>query len=236
MPASQLRAVVPAYFSPATDPVAWDRLARYAPLVRLVTVNVANGPGQQPNPRYRDVIARLRQSHVDVAGYVDTGYAQRRTDTVVAEVARYLDWYGVDAVFLDQVSSGWNHLDHYADLAGRVRAAGARLLAFNHGTYPVQEYSKLAELLGTFEGPWRSYMAARIPDWVRMWPAERFFHLVYSVPAARHGDVYGLVARRGADGAYVTERGGANPWDYLPDALFDCLGSLRPVIEAQPLP
>ncbi|MBO0869814.1 MAG: hypothetical protein J2P15_14740, partial [Micromonosporaceae bacterium] len=132
-------------------------------------------------------------------------------------------WYGIDAFFLDQVSGAPDQVGHYADLARRARALGARLVAFNHGTHPAPAYADHADLLGTFEGPWRSYVDLAVPDWVRSWSPERFFHLVYSVPLARHWDAYALAARRGAGCAFVTDHGGANPWDYLPEGLFDAL-------------
>src|SRR5215510_1464951 len=179
-------AVVPAYFHPVTDPTAWSRIVRGASMVRLVVINMANGPGERPDPRYRDVLDLLAQSSVDVAGYVDTDYARRDTDTALAEAAKYLDWYGVDAVFLDQVSTGTDQVDYYAKLSGRARGCGVRLLAFNHGTYPAAQYADHAELLGTFEGPWRTYAQTRAPSGIEPWRPERLFHLIYSVPAARH--------------------------------------------------
>src|SRR5262245_375390 len=214
-----LRAVVPAYFHPAADPTGWARLARDAARVRLVVVNVADGPGARPTRSYMELMARLHQSTVDVAGYVDTGYGRRRLAHILAEVARYRDWYGIDAVFLDQVSSTEAQLCHYSALSARARAAGVRVMAFNHGTHPVEGYADQAELLGTFEGPWRAYADASVPDWVKGRPAEQFFHLVYSAPSALHAQVWELVASRGAGGGFVTDHGGANPWDYLPADL-----------------
>ena len=211
-----VKAVVPAYFHPAVDGLAWARLARCAEMVRLVVLNVADGPGARPDPSYRDVLAALAGSTVDIAGYVDTAYAQRRSADVLGEVDRYRAWYGIDNVFLDQVSSSVPDLAYYAAVSQLARDAGVRTVAFNHGTHPVEGYAEHADLLGTFEGPWRAYAEARVPDWVRHRPADQFFHLVYSVPRALHPDVWTLVAHRGAGSAFVTDHGGSNPWDYLP--------------------
>ena len=71
-------------------------------------------------------------------------------------------------------------------------------------------------LIGTFEGPWSAYLELAVPRWVRSGPAERFFHLLHSVPASSFGDALRLAVRRNAGSAFITDRGGANPWDGLP--------------------
>ncbi len=65
---------------------------------------------------------------------------------------------------------------------GLGRDAGARLVVFNHGAHPVEAYADHADLLGTFEGSWSSYVELGVPRWVRSRPAGQFFHLLHSVP------------------------------------------------------
>jgi hypothetical protein len=216
----RMRAVVPAYFHPALDPDAWQRLAQCADAVSVVVLNVADGPGERPDHRYWSVVQRLTRSGVTVAGYVDTAFGRRASDDILADIAAHRDWYGVDSVFLDQVTSGPEDVGFYARLAGRARGHGVRVIAFNHGVHPIEEYAEHADLLGTFEGPWRSYVEARAPAWVDARPAEQFFHLIYSVPRSRLADACALAARRRIGGLFVTDHGGANPWDYLPPALL----------------
>jgi Spherulation-specific family 4 len=220
---SGVRAVVPAYFHPTVHPDAWERLARSASTVRLVVLNVANGPGGGPDPVFLEPVARLREAGVDVAGYVDTNYGRRQADDALVDLERYVDWYELGSVVFDRVSSTEAHVDHYAALAQWARLFGAQMVAFNHGTHPVKAYADHADLLGTFEGTWGAYVDAKVPGWVRSLPAEQFYHLVYSVPPARVGDAYALAARRHAGGAYVTDHGGTNPWEYLPAASLDHL-------------
>ena len=62
---------VPAYFHPALDPLAWDRLARAALGSGFVVLNVADGPGSEPDPVYAATVARLRRAGAPVVGAVD---------------------------------------------------------------------------------------------------------------------------------------------------------------------
>jgi hypothetical protein len=214
-PAQPLLAV-PAYFHPAIHPDQWQWLAEHAGRIRLVILNIASGPGTTPQGAFQAAADLLHRAGVCVIGYVDTGYGRRDPAAVLAEVARYQDWYGVRGVCLDQVATGAEDLGHYAGMADRVRAMGAEVVFFNHGTHPAPGYARHADLLGTFEGTWAAYERLRAPGWTRRWPPSKFYHVVHSVPAAQLPAAWQLATRRHAGAVYITERGGPNPYDRLP--------------------
>lgn len=211
--------VVPAYFHPAVRPGDWEWLADHPDLVRAVVLNIASGPGDAPDPVFAAVAGRLADAGVDVLGYADTGYGQRDPREVCEDFRRYLDWYPVTGVCLDRVSAGADRLAHYALLADSLRALGSDYVFFNHGTHPVEGYASHADLLGTFEGTWRAYWRLRVPAWTGRWPASAFYHVVHSVSPADAAAAWRLAARRHAGSAYVTERGGPNPYDALPGLI-----------------
>ncbi|MGA2529779.1 MAG: spherulation-specific family 4 protein [Acidimicrobiales bacterium] len=208
--------VVPAYFHPALHPEQWAMLVAHPERVRLVVLNRANGPGISPDPTHLAPLASLREAGIAVAGYVDTDYGRRATRDVLADLFSYLEWYEVDGVCFDRVSVNEDHLRHYAELARSARAIGAGSVMFNHGAHPLEPYAEHADLLGTFEGPWSAYRELGVPRWTRKHPPENFYHVVHSAPRARFEDAYLLAQVRRAGCAYVTDRGGANPYDSLP--------------------
>jgi hypothetical protein len=210
------RLVVPAYFHPAAHPDQWEWLAEHPSRVRLVILNVANGPGAGPEPPFQAAVERLRGAGVHVIGYVDTNYSRRPVQYVTSSFRRYVKWYDVTGVCLDRAAAGAAEVDYYAGLAARVREMGARTVFFNHGIHPQEAYAEHADLLGTFEGPWPAYQQADVPRWTRRWPAEKFYHVVYSVPPERFDDAARLASQRHAASVYITERGGSNPYDRLP--------------------
>jgi hypothetical protein len=210
------RLIVPAYFHPATHPLEWAWLAERAAQVRLIVLNLANGPGAQPDAAILPALGRLRAAGITVCGYVDTNYGRRPADEAIADLGWHLDWYQVDGVFFDRAAIAAEQVSYYADLARRARGIGARLVALNHGAHPIEPYADHADLLGTFEGPWSAYLELGVPRWVRSRPAEQFFHLLHSVPTTSFADALGLAARRHVGCAYVTSRDGANPWGGLP--------------------
>ena len=216
---AQLDVMVPAYFHPATNPDAWQRLIRLGPALRLVIVNMHNGPGAGPDPCYRDAISQLRAARIRLVGYVDTDYGARPPQDVAADVDAYLRWYELDGIFFDQVSAQLADLDRYAQCVLAARAAGARQVVLNPGTHPHPGYADLANLTVTFEGSWRDYQALRLPSWVHRHRPSRFCHLIHSVPHDAFDDATNLAAGRHVRTVFLTDGCGANPWDHLPAPL-----------------
>ena len=212
--------IVPAYFHPSTHPDEWAWLAERAAQIRMIVLNLASGPGAQPDAAFFPVLDRLRSAGVTVAGYVDTNYGHRPAYDAMADLTRFVGWYQVGGVFFDRSAVAAEDVGYYADLARRVRDTGVRLVAFNHGSHPVEAYAEHADLLGTFEGPWTAYLELTVPRWVRARPAGQFFHLLHSVPVSSFDEATWLAARRNAGCVLVTDQGGVNPWDRLPDGVF----------------
>lgn len=207
--------VIPAYFHPSADPGGWEWLAEHPDRVRLVILNVINGPGVRPEAPFQAVTRELHAAGVDVIGYVDTNYGQRYPGQVSDEFRRYLDWYQVTGICLDRVAATAPWMPHYAKLAASAREMGAKVVFFNHGTHPAEGYATHADLLGTFEGSWHAYQGLDVPRWTSAWPAEKFYHVVHSVPPGKSQQTVRLAVRRRAGNVYVTERGGTNPYDHL---------------------
>jgi hypothetical protein len=207
--------IVPAYFHPVRGAAGWEELA--ASRLRAVVFNVDSGPGTARDREFAVVAARTVAGGVPLLGYVDTRYGSRPPDEVLAELVRYRGWYGVQGVFLDQVSSGRDQLVRYERIVSAVRDEGIGPVVLNHGTYPDAGYAELADLLVTFEGPWQTYERLCTPSWAMRLPASRFCHLVYGAPRAMLGRALRRAARCNTGVVYVTDRKGVNPWSGLPE-------------------
>ena len=225
--AAALSLAVPAYFHPAVAPREWRRLARLADMLRFVIINVHNGPGETPEPRYGPAIEALQAAGIRVIGYVDTDYGSRPPAEVGRDAATYRDRYGIEGVFMDQVSDGLDQLDHYAQCVLAVRTVGARFVVLNAGTHPHPGYVDLANVTVTFEGAWADYLALSVPEWVHRYPSTRFCHLVHSMPRANFAKGLDLAAGRHVSSVFLTNGRGANPWDRVPFRLCGELGRAR---------
>lgn len=187
---------------------------------RMVVVNPASGPGTAEGRAYGDAVKTLQQAGTHVLGYVPTGYGSRPMPDVLADVDRYLSWYGVDGIFFDETASDAAHLDYYRQLSRAARGAVDRVVVINPGVPPAPGYFDLADVVVTFEGSYDGYAGAvdAAPDWVRREPPDRVAHLVYGATRAQ---ALGAVAGSPAGYVYATSGVMPNPWRTLPPYLQD---------------
>ena len=213
------RHAVPAYFNPLWDAAGWQTLAGLGSALSFAILNPDSGPGRAADPAYSESIAAVQAAGGRVIGYVDTGYGKRPSSAVLRDVMRYRSWYGLRGAFLDQVSSGHDHLAHYRRIADAARRTGMDFLVANPGVTPDPGYAELADVLVTFEGPWLAYRDHAPVNWTTEHPPERFCHLVHSTPPEELAAARDSVCERHVGAFYVTERSGANPWGSLSTQL-----------------
>jgi hypothetical protein len=208
--------VVPAYFHPALAAGDWATLAQPGQPVTAIVLNIAYGPGAEPEPQLLAVAEQVAAAGVPVIGYLDTAYGRRPADELFADMAAHVRWYPVSGFFLDQAATGVGALPWYRQATATARSLGADLVVLNHGAYPDPAYAELADALVTFEGPLRAYEDVSAPPWVRELDPGRFWHLVYDTPREFLGAALRHAGRCHAGTVLVTERAGRNPWDGLP--------------------
>jgi Spherulation-specific family 4 len=208
---------VPAYAHPAVAPNAWRHLETLDLGGGFVVVNVADGPGDAIDSSYLPVTQSLLHKGSSVCGYVDTDYGRRAPDLVLRDVARYRQWYGVSAVFLDQVAAGADAAAYYQGIVDTVRAGDARLVVLNPGIVPEPAIADLGDILVTFEGTWDEHRRLCTPSWLRQSRStESVCHLVHSIP--RRASVPQVIARASMAGAGIvgiSSDGMPNPWSMI---------------------
>jgi hypothetical protein len=227
-----LELLVPAYFYPSFDPALsfWDELTAASASGAKITaiINPANGVGAAQNSDYVNAIDSFKAAGGKVLGYSYTCYggasctaglpATKSTSEVVAEAAKYATWYGVDGLFLDEMSNQSADLPYYTDLAATLRAQhpGWQLVG-NAGTATPAAYLTVADTLVTFERGTGNYSGAASEPWMGTADPQRQAHLHYGVADANQMRmlVNEAVARR-AGYLYITDDQLPNPWDQLP--------------------
>jgi hypothetical protein len=221
-PAPRLRLLVPAYFYPAGDGLKhWDRLitsAGRAPVVAVANVN--SGPGTKPDPNYVKILDRAARAGVTLVGYVSTRYGKRPLQEVKDDVDRWLRLYpSVRGIFFDEQASGADAVGHYAALYAHARKdRGRSPVVTNPGTVCDAGYLKqpATDVACLFEAA-KGFDAFGPPAWAERYPPARFAALAHGVADAgeMEKDVRAAVRKR-IGYLYVTDGGGANPWDRLP--------------------
>jgi hypothetical protein len=212
--------LVPAYFYPAnTGAASWQALASAAPTVGITAIlNPDNGPGATLDSNYASVVSNLKAAGGRVIGYVYTGYGARSASTVKADIDRFYSLYGVDGIFIDEVSNLEHDLDYYIALRDHIKGGYAKnFIVSNPGTQTPGAYLATADVLVTFESPLAEYTAYVADAWTAGQDRSRFAHLVYDVPGSTAMlSVIDTAISHNVGHVYVTDDRGANPWDTLP--------------------
>ncbi|GAC1357760.1 MAG: hypothetical protein NVSMB42_16840 [Herpetosiphon sp.] len=210
------RIAIPSYFYPGRY---WQQLNAAAAVVKLAIINPNSGPGSELNTDYRMQVKQSQAAGVEIVGYVDTAYGKRLLIDVVAEIDRYYSWYGIDGIFLDQVSTDCQQQPYFLALHDYIKAKGrgARVI-LNPGTQTSECYMTAGDIVVTFEGTYGSYRTTYLPaSWTSSYPAERFWHLIYGTTKIEEmAQAVVLSKQRGAGWVYVTPDTLPNPWGTLP--------------------
>ncbi len=218
--AHALELLVPAYFYPADEGTAyWQALAAAAPDVGITAIlNPDNGPGAALDGDYAAVVGALQAAGGKVIGYVHTGYGTRSASIVMADIDRFYGLYGVDGIFLDEVSNLDGDLGYYQSLHDYIKGGHDRnFIVANPGTQTPASYLATADVLVTFESPAADYTNYVADSWTSAEDAGRLAHLVYDVADAdAMRAVIDTALARNVGHVYVTDDRGDNPWDTLP--------------------
>ncbi len=212
---------VPGCAHPLLAPGVWHALTRPATPLHWVVLDVAGGPGVQPDPHCLDAAGRLRNAGVRVLGRLDAAHGLRPRIELVADAHRYLEWYRVDGFVLDRCPADRAGLPETRRTITSLRALHADAhLVLGHGTHPHPGYADSADQLVTFSGPWSRYRFSQVPEWTADHPPERFCHFVHGVPHGHLDEALRIARWQGAATIWLTDRtdrgGHADPFEDLP--------------------
>lgn len=218
-----VRLLIPGYIYPGAAPRAeWDRWA--ACTAREVSWIIANpgspgGPGTFTDTNYVAAIAACQAQGIGIFGYVDTNFAARSAALVQADVDSWKTFYGINDIFLDNVSSGPADLAYYTTQTNYVRSthAGAKVM-LNHGTDADIGYVAISDIQCTFEGTFTTYQTwVPAQAWEMGCDASRICHLVYS--CGSNADVDATIAQARRQNVGHVRAADVNNW-FVQNAFF----------------
>jgi len=217
--AETMELLVPAYFYPVENS-PWDDLAMAAASVPITAIlNPNSGPGSSVDPNYVAVVNSLRAAGGRVIGYVATSYGSKSATTVKSQIDKYIDFYAIDGIFLDEMSTSSLKLSYYGDLYDYIKAKnGAYEVVGNPGTNTLESYltTPTADVLVTFEDSRTAYSSFAPDVWSDGYDASHFAHIVHTTSSGDLQTVLDLAAARNAGLIFVTDDVMSNPYDTLP--------------------
>jgi hypothetical protein len=125
----EMTSLLVVYYSDPPD-ANWDHIISLAsPGMTVILDPTSNGAGSAIGQNFLSVAQRLKAAGAKTLGYVWTNYGNRVGAGARADVSNYVNWYGVDGVFLD----GALNVPQYAPLISFARSLGLKVIG-NPGT------------------------------------------------------------------------------------------------------
>ena len=123
------------------------------PSVPIVTaINPSSGPGNSIDANYVNAAKILKQAGVIVVGYVPTHYGSRDANAVLSDISKYINWYKVDGIFLDEFASySTGYENYYRQITAQAKAQGMKLVMGNAGTDVPESYVGTVDTIGITE-------------------------------------------------------------------------------------
>ena len=206
--------IVPLYIYPGAS---WDKLIQEKndhPLVPIIAIiNPDNGPGTK-DPNYVTAVQKLQKAGITVLGYVYT------KDTDITRIRNYMgdykDWYNVNGIFLDAMSSTTGNETFYKHLSSYAKSIGLGYTVGNPGTDTLPTYVGTVDNIVIHDNL-STPTVSLFSGWHSNFTKSNFSIISYDIP--RINATYIENITQYVQYLYVTDDTLPNPFNHLPSYL-----------------
>lgn len=222
--------IIPLYIYP-TGEDSWQQLFeayRAYPIETWAIVNVFNGPGNSKDSNYDSSIKKLHTAGIKTLGYVRTNYTVRGLSAVKADIDQWKRFYQVHGIFFDEMSNENNNgkIRYYKQANDYAKSKGFTFTVANPGTSPAAKYFDSVDNIVVFETdtgfPSKSKICSQNTNGKGR---SSVSILPYNVANLNSTAVQEM--KPCAKYVFVTDDGGNNPWDTLPNYLPELFQALK---------
>jgi len=219
----------------------WETLFANADVVGFVIINPRSGAGDTKIQEFVNLTNKWREFGRPNVGYVRTIKATRTKEEILAEIQKYVDWYKVEGVFLDEMINGWSaeeaaKIPFYKDLYTEIKKRFGKgfLVVANPGTNTKADLLEAADILMRFEKAVDKYVndteAPVNPAHYASESPIRFMDTVHNVTEKNIDSVLAKAEKSNVGMIYITddtfsgvegsENENNNPWDSVPRGVI----------------
>jgi hypothetical protein len=227
---------IPLFFYPSVfnmpEYIAIIKAKLAHPSVPIVAaVNPSSGPGSSMDANYASVVNTLKSEGIIVIGYLPTKYGSRDISEVMSDISRYIDWYQVDGIFLDEFANRAGHEDYYREITSYAKSEGLRLVLGNAGTDVPETYIGTVDSIGITEGSgympteWLRYcVLCTESGWHYKYDKNNFWYVRYATSTfdTKHVDE----ASKWVGMLYITNGVSPTRWNHLPPYFSTLVATL----------
>ncbi len=218
--------IVPLYTDPSDS--SWNAIITAAvahPTVHVVAiVNPSDGPGSSKSSAYTSGIAALQAAHIEVIGYVATGYGSHSIASMESEMDQWKSFYPtLQGIFFDEQSNSTSDVAHYQTLSQYAKSLGFNHTVGNPGTDVPAAYIGAVDTMLIYESNGVPSISS-LAQW-SSYPPSNFGVIPYAVSAMN--TTFVQQARQYVEYIYLTNDDLPNPWDSLTSYFSTLLTALE---------
>jgi hypothetical protein len=197
------RLMMPGYFHPDTG--YWNEALSTGSGLGIVIVNPNSGVDVRYDPVWDAPIAQARARGFTVLGYIATGFGRRSASSVIEEINRYVEWYGIRDFFLDEATVAYSSVETYRPMVDYIHRIGG-IAMLNFGDHPHPAYMQFTDIANVFEYYADDYVNRyQPPAWYADYPPSRFSHIVFNVPPDQMSEILQLSRERNTAYVWLTD-------------------------------
>lgn len=211
----------PSYIVPAYQD-AWATANRVLADPKRVRVVILGSAGITHEQKLK-AVKRLQARGIKVLGYTftrgpgpydESTFGTRPLRQVKAEITAAKRTYGVDGMFVDNVTALPARLPYYKAISDFIRSQPGTFVVFNGPGTP--DLVPLADVLVAFEGYYRDFIGFRPPAWAERFPARKFAEIVHDIPLGAGAAASAIARRTHAGNVFLTDSGFPHPYGRMP--------------------
>jgi hypothetical protein len=185
----------------------------------IAIINPDDGPGSSKVSGISGNVSRLRGAGAVTAGYINTFYGGESLSSVNTQIDHYVAWYGLNGVFLDEMSDRTSKLSYYRSIYNYAKKKGLRVVG-NPGTFVPSSFAGIADTLVTYEDAMsRGWSSHRPASWTKGYSSSKFGAIVYSASASAMRGIVDRAISLNYGWVYATDGGGSDPFGRAPGYL-----------------
>ncbi len=205
--------IFPFYIYPTASAIQplIDIANQYPNVPIWVILDPANGPGTSIDPTYTNAVEQLRAAGIVMLGYVNTNYGNRSKTIVERDIARWVNFYKPDGIFLDLMAVKHTYYQTITDYA---KSLGIQMVEGNPGTNINPTAGADVDIVNIFENNFVPSPLSQFSNWYNVYPPTKLSIICYNVPTLPTTFIMQAAAYFGW--IFVTDNNNADPYDAYP--------------------
>jgi hypothetical protein len=235
----------------------WSRLIEAARILgdRLIVIaNPGSGPGTGIDAKYTEAIDKVRAEGGKVIGYVHTCYGLTSTSEacvptvappnsppntppppprsladIHADIDKWYNWYDVDGIFLDEVSTDTDKISWYQALHSYIRGkSSTALICNNFGQQPAIGYLSIDAIACVYESYTANFDNGVNFSYLTPAQKQKSLVLLHTMTQGNWNTRFQTLSNEGIKWFYITNDQMNNPWDVLPPFFEEMVIAIVP--------